>query len=378
MWYTIYSKQRGHRNPKTLSLVHYVDAIDKGTLTPTTASLGFMTCAQSPVVDSLVEAIKDEDKFIANFRKAYINIYPEISAAFEKDPVEAARVSKAQLKAKFKKANFTSTITTALRKSAATGDFVSVIMPSPLLQLNGVTGVIDENRKLKSPLSTVTTPQTGITPTFNVTPTTREAAKHNMLRSMRIPLQYAWTFYHDKHADGSNYEGRLTELHADIVTLKKFWEVINGFPFELLKMKDSVHYFKRSVKPVWEDARNVNGGSFTLRVPKDKAIQVYIEILLLAIGESFADVIQKGKWSNNYPSLRLVANTTQGTTFAGFPSPTVSTHISSPSGIATAPTRNLLTASSPSCLKDLAKSSSQRRSPTITRSTPTTPASARR
>ena len=299
MYYTIYSKQSGHQNPKTLDLVRYVDAIDKGTLTPITASLGFMTYAPSPLVDPLVKAIEaGEDRFIAEFRKYYVGVYPEIAVAFDKDPIEAARVSKARLKAKFKKANFTSTIVTALRKSAATGDYVPVIMPSPLLQLNGVTGIPYENRKAKSPLSIVT-PQSGATPTFDVTPTTREAAKLNMLRSMRIPLEHAWTFYHDKHADGSNYEGRLTELHADIVTLKKFWEVINGFPFEKLKVKDSVHYFKRSVKPVWEDARNVNGGSFSIRVPEDKAVQTYTEILLLAIGESFADVIQKGKWINN-------------------------------------------------------------------------------
>lgn len=115
----------------------------------------------------------------------------------------------------------------------------------------------------------------------------------NMLRRMRPPpFQYAWTFYHDKHSDNNTYEGRLTVLLENIITLKSFWEAYNWFPLEALKMKDSVHFFKRGVKPVWEDPRNVKGGAWTFRVPKDKSEQTWKEFLLLAVGEQFADVIQ--------------------------------------------------------------------------------------
>ena len=81
----------------------------------------------------------------------------------------------------------------------------------------------------------------------------------------------------------------------NIITVKSFWEAFNGFPLHGLKMKDSVHFFKRSVKPVWEDPRNVKGGSWTFRVQKDKSEEFWKEVLLLAVGEQFADVIERGK-----------------------------------------------------------------------------------
>ena len=121
----------------------------------------------------------------------------------------------------------------------------------------------------------------------------RREARQHMFKAMRAPpLQYAWTFWHDKHAEGGSYEGRLTAMLENIVTIKPFWEVHNTFPLDALKMKDSVHFFKRGVRPVWEDPRNVNGGAWTFRVPKDKSGQTWLEILLIAIGEGFADVIQ--------------------------------------------------------------------------------------
>ncbi|KAL2048298.1 hypothetical protein N7G274_000209 [Stereocaulon virgatum] len=105
---------------------------------------------------------------------------------------------------------------------------------------------------------------------------------------------HAWTFWHDKHAPSGDYEGRLTLLQDDITTVKLFWEVINSFPLQRLGFKDSVHFFKRGVKPVWEDLRNVNGGSWTFRVPREKTDQFWKELLVLAVGEEFFDVVQKG------------------------------------------------------------------------------------
>lgn len=119
-----------------------------------------------------------------------------------------------------------------------------------------------------------------------------------ILRKLRPPpFKYAWHFYHDKHSDNDNYEGRLTLMKDDIVTAKPFWEVLNSFPLERLHLKDSVHFFKRGVKPVWEDPRNVKGGAWTFRVPKSQAEQFWKEVLMMAVGEQFADVMQPGTHS---------------------------------------------------------------------------------
>ena len=122
------------------------------------------------------------------------------------------------------------------------------------------------------------------------------ARRLTLVRNLRAPaFQYAWTFYHDKYTESQNYEGRLTLLKEDIITAKPFWEVLNSFPFDALKLKDSVHFFKRGVKPVWEDPRNVKGGSWTFRVPKAQCEDFWKEVLMLAVGEEFVDVIQPRK-----------------------------------------------------------------------------------
>lgn len=120
--------------------------------------------------------------------------------------------------------------------------------------------------------------------------------KLTVLRKLRPPpFKYAWNFFHDKHSTGANYEGRLTLMLDNIVTVKPFWEAFNQFPLEALQLKDSVHFFKRGVKPVWEDPRNVKGGGWTFRVPKAKSAAFWKEVLILAVGEQFVDVIQPGK-----------------------------------------------------------------------------------
>ena len=122
------------------------------------------------------------------------------------------------------------------------------------------------------------------------------ARRLTLVRHLRAPaFQYAWTFYHDKYTESQNYEGRLTLMKEDIVTAKPFWEVLNSFPFDALKLKDSVHFFKRGVKPVWEDPRNVKGGSWTFRIPKAQSVVFWKEVLMLAVGEEFVDVIQPRK-----------------------------------------------------------------------------------
>ena len=103
---------------------------------------------------------------------------------------------------------------------------------------------------------------------------------------------HSWNFWHDKHAASGDYEGRLTLMQGDISNVKLFWEVINSFPFERLGYKDSVHFFKKGVKPVWEDSRNVNGGAWNFRIPKENTDGFWKELLVLAVGEHFHDVLQ--------------------------------------------------------------------------------------
>ncbi|KAE9976967.1 hypothetical protein BLS_001742 [Venturia inaequalis] len=129
------------------------------------------------------------------------------------------------------------------------------------------------------------------------------AALSSRLRKM-YPLVHSWEFWHDrsnreKPADSNTpispsstkpedttYEERLVKL-LDITDVQHFWELYNNFPVEkMLRLRDSVHLFKKGVKPLWEDPRNLKGGAWTFRVPKELAPEFWKHLCLAAIGES--------------------------------------------------------------------------------------------
>ncbi|KAL8712148.1 MAG: hypothetical protein Q9220_003582 [cf. Caloplaca sp. 1 TL-2023] len=160
--------------------------------------------------------------------------------------------------------------------------------PAPTLQINGLSSIAE------SPSSS---PSTTINP---AAATERSNLRLNMLRKIRPPpFRHAWTFYHEKSQlpESASYEDRLTVMLENIITIKTFWELMNQFPLQNLKMKDSIHFFKRGVRPVWEDKRNIQGGSWTFRVGKSTSGDFWNEVLLLAVGEQFDGAVQKGKSS---------------------------------------------------------------------------------
>ena len=91
----------------------------------------------------------------------------------------------------------------------------------------------------------------------------------------------------------NTYEANLAKL-IDINNVQTFWETFNNFPLDSLVMRDSVHLFKRTVKPVWEDQRNVRGGSWTFRVNKADAAEFWKCMQLMAIGETLQEVVEQG------------------------------------------------------------------------------------
>ncbi|KAI9757086.1 MAG: hypothetical protein M1815_002200 [Lichina confinis] len=141
-------------------------------------------------------------------------------------------------------------------------------------------------------------------PKISITPTDR---KNAVLKKLRAPpLTHGWEFWHDRHVPASTtpsistpgekpntYEANLAKL-IDINNVQTFWETFNNFPLDSLVMRDSVHLFKRTVKPVWEDQRNVRGGSWTFRVNKADAAEFWKCMQLMAIGETLQEVVEQG------------------------------------------------------------------------------------
>jgi hypothetical protein len=130
------------------------------------------------------------------------------------------------------------------------------------------------------------------------------AALSTRLRKM-YPLVHSWEFWHDRSnrtkptdpkapestTPEDTYEERLVKL-LDITDVQHFWELYNNFPVEkMLRLRDSVHLFKKGVKPLWEDPRNVRGGAWTFRVPKDMAPEFWKHLCLAAIGEALQSAV---------------------------------------------------------------------------------------
>lgn len=59
-------------------------------------------------------------------------------------------------------------------------------------------------------------------------------------------------------------------------------------------MRESVYLFKSGYKPVWEDRRNILGGSWTFRVPKANGSEFWDRVQLMAISEALQSVLEEG------------------------------------------------------------------------------------
>ena len=91
------------------------------------------------------------------------------------------------------------------------------------------------------------------------------------------------------HLDLSSYE-----------SVQDFWRYNNNTPVDQIKMRESIYLFKEGFQPVWEDRRNINGGSWTFRVPKVNGPDFWTRVQLMAIGEKLQGCLDVGK---NYHTL---------------------------------------------------------------------------
>ncbi|KAI1847194.1 hypothetical protein JX265_011869 [Neoarthrinium moseri] len=128
----------------------------------------------------------------------------------------------------------------------------------------------------------------------------RAGAKANMFQAMRLPTQHVWVLYFDKQAkdqkktDDGSYQVHFEQLGEDIKSVAEFWRYENHINVEQMAMRDSIYLFKKGIMPVWEDRRNVLGGSWTFRVPKGLSQEFWRHIQVMAIGETLEGVLAKG------------------------------------------------------------------------------------
>lgn len=152
----------------------------------------------------------------------------------------------------------------------------------------------------------------------------RDDAKRNFLKAMRpLPTQHYWNVYFDRQAKDQQsqpqqqsqqpqallsggtppkktaagddaYQAQLEQLGTQIESVQDFWRYNNNTPVDQIKMRESIYLFKSGFKPIWEDRRNIHGGSWTFRVPKSIGPDFWTRVQLLAIGEKLQSALDEG------------------------------------------------------------------------------------
>lgn len=163
----------------------------------------------------------------------------------------------------------------------------------------------------------------------DTTQNTRKTLHQNIFGKLRpVPLQYHWTVWFDKHSNPASntsspnsdssisssntqrqeqYTSRLTILYEDISDIANFYRVYNNYPWDKIRLRDTVHIFRKGVKPVWEDPENMHGGCWTFRVPKAKGRDFFHEVAILAMGNELQAAVESGMSKPFFPNFRASA-----------------------------------------------------------------------
>jgi hypothetical protein len=109
-----------------------------------------------------------------------------------------------------------------------------------------------------------------------------------------------------KPGNNEVYQAHLEQLGTQIESVQDFWRYNNNTPVDQIKMRESIYLFKSGFKPIWEDRRNINGGSWTFRVPKSIGPDFWTRVQLLAIGEKLQSDLDEGMRLNPIPTFLLL------------------------------------------------------------------------
>ncbi|OLN82115.1 Eukaryotic translation initiation factor 4E type 2 [Colletotrichum chlorophyti] len=111
------------------------------------------------------------------------------------------------------------------------------------------------------------------------------------------PLKYEWvTWCRPPQPKGQPYQEYAKSLTPMIHcnSLEEFWV---GYPHLKRPSELSVgweyHFFKRGIRPIWEDEENRSGGKWVLRLKKGIIDRYWEDTLFALLGEAFSDVSEE-------------------------------------------------------------------------------------
>ncbi|KAL0077808.1 translation initiation factor eIF 4e-like domain-containing protein [Phycomyces blakesleeanus] len=112
--------------------------------------------------------------------------------------------------------------------------------------------------------------------------------------NVKHPLQNTWTLWFDnpgKKANVTSWSQNLNEV-VSVSTVEDFWGVYNNVAkVNHLEISSNYHFFKKGVRPEWEDPANSKGGKFSIQLPRNRTgegvNEYWLQMLLAVIGEQY-------------------------------------------------------------------------------------------
>lgn len=104
------------------------------------------------------------------------------------------------------------------------------------------------------------------------------------------PLKYSWVvWYRPPTSKYSDYEKSTIPL-ASLSSVESFWTVYAHLKRpSLLPSVSDYHFFRKGIRPVWEDKENRKGGKWIVRLKKGVADRYWEDLLLAMVGDQFAE-----------------------------------------------------------------------------------------
>jgi len=127
----------------------------------------------------------------------------------------------------------------------------------------------------------------------DTTTTTEEKPAATETITPKSPLEFSWTFWYLKPDKRISWEKSLIKL-IDISFVEDFWATYNhlALPSRLAnaKINSDYYFFKKGIRPMWEDPANANGGRWLLTCgnQENKLDDLWQETLLGMIGDCFS------------------------------------------------------------------------------------------
>jgi len=112
-----------------------------------------------------------------------------------------------------------------------------------------------------------------------------------------IMLENSWSFWFDRYAGPGltveEYAASLCRL-GTFNSIQSFWNWFNNLPpTSKLGARMSYHLMKGTIRPLWEDLENIDGGTFSIKVSKQETDSAWLQLLLAVVGEQFFRVLKE-------------------------------------------------------------------------------------